>query len=151
MEYQSPVTVTGLFNVMTMFDAIGTLVALAAGVVVLIAGRPSALLRGVGAPVAKSVELLSVSVAPPVFRMAAVVLLRVAVGPVPSKQFVPVPYPTKSMICGPVGQTVPVAMSVATFSSATFPAPSAIAMVPIASGVGRRGAVVLAPAASCTR
>src|SRR6476646_6248102 len=148
MAYQSPVTVTGLLNVMTMFEAIGTLVAFAAGVVVLMAGRPSALLRGVGAPVTKSVELLSVSVAPPVFRMAAVVLLIVAVGPVPSKQFVPAPYPTKSMTCGPVGQAVAAGVSVVTFSNATFPAPSAIAMVPAASGAGRAGAETFDPAAS---
>src|SRR5262245_1454033 len=45
-----------------------------------------ALLRGAGAPFAKSAELLSVSVQPLLPRKAAVVLLRFgAVGPAPSK------------------------------------------------------------------
>jgi hypothetical protein len=56
--------------------------------------------RGVGAPTVKSLALLSVSCAPADFLRAAVVLLSVAVGPVPSKQFapeVPEPKPTKSI------------------------------------------------------
>ncbi len=51
-----------------------------------------AVLRGVGAPVVeKSVELLSVSVQPLSSRSAATVAEIVPVGPVPSKQVVPVP------------------------------------------------------------
>ena len=50
-----------------------------------------ALFRGVGAPIAKSVLLLSVSTQPAAARMAAVVLDRLPVGPAPSKQLVPVP------------------------------------------------------------
>src|SRR5205814_578467 len=60
-----------------------------------------ALLRGLGAPVAKSVELLSVSVQPPEPRSTAVVLLGAGVGPAPSKQFAVVPKPTKSMMLAP--------------------------------------------------
>src|SRR5215813_12450677 len=47
--------------------------------------------RGVGAPTTKSLALLSVSVHPSVFLIAAVVLVVAAVGPVPSKQFAVVP------------------------------------------------------------
>src|SRR5690348_3157308 len=108
----------------------------------------AAVLRGLGAPTAKSVLLLSVSVAPAALRKAAVVLESVAVGPVPSKQFVPVPYPARSTILAPVGQ-VP-ERTVVLFTSATLPAPAAIAIpepVPVASGVGR-SVVPPAPAAS---
>jgi hypothetical protein len=49
------------------------------------------LLRGFGAPVEKSAASLSLSVHPAAARNAAVVFVRVAVGPVPSKQLVPVP------------------------------------------------------------
>ena len=57
------------------------------------------LLRGVGEPTRKSPALLSVSVQPPSFRSAAVVFAIVAVGPLPSKQVMALPYPTKSTIC----------------------------------------------------
>lgn len=49
------------------------------------------LLRGLGAPVAKSVALLFVSVQPFAARRTEVVLLGAEVGPVPSKQFAPEP------------------------------------------------------------
>src|SRR4051812_41027611 len=62
-------------------------------------GAPVAVLRGLGVPAVKSLALLSVSVQPAEPRIAAVVALMVGVGPVPSKKFVPVPYPTRSMIC----------------------------------------------------
>ncbi|MGH8598997.1 MAG: hypothetical protein ACREXT_20305, partial [Gammaproteobacteria bacterium] len=63
-----------------------------------------ALLRGVGAPDAKSVALLSVSVQPLLPRRTAVVLLGAGVGPAPSKQFAVTPNPAKSMIDAPIGQ-----------------------------------------------
>src|SRR2546429_3935814 len=50
-----------------------------------------ALLRGFGAPVAKSDELLSVSAQPPEPLMAAVVLLGAVVGAAPSKQLAALP------------------------------------------------------------
>lgn len=56
------------------------------------------LLRGLGATTEKSLVLLLVSVHPLVFLSAAVVLLNVAVGPLPSKQFAVLPNPTKSTI-----------------------------------------------------
>ena len=59
-----------------------------------------ALLRGFGAPAAKSPALSSVSVQPPAARSAAVVLLKFAVGPEPSKLFAALPYPTKSRMSG---------------------------------------------------
>ena len=97
----------------------------------------------------KSALLESVSVHPKPARIAAVVLLSVAVGPVPSKQFVPVPYPTKSTTDAPIGHPV-VASTVVLFTRATLPAVAAIAMLPVASGVGRLTEPP-APAASCTR
>ena len=102
---------------------------------------------GVGAPAAKSAELLLVSVRPRPARSAAVVLLSVGVGDV-SEQFA-APYPTKSWTLGANGQPVP-ARSVAVFTSATLPAVALIAMLPVASGVGRF-VVPPVPAASWTR
>jgi len=60
--------------------------------------RGDALLRGFGAPAVKSPALSSVSVQPPTARSAAVVSLKSAVGPEPSKLFAELPYPTKSRI-----------------------------------------------------
>ena len=92
-----------------------------------------AVLRGFGAAVVKSRALLSVSVQPFALRKPAVVLLNVGVGPEPSKQFVVEPKPTKSTTeVGQEPESAPVDVT-----SATFPAPNAIAIVPVASGVGR--------------
>lgn len=89
-------------------------------------------LRGVGAPAAKSVELLSVSVQPFAARKIAFVLLGAGATTV-SKQFALLPYPTRSTT--PVGHCPLNAMEL--FTSATFPAVAFIAIVPIASGVGK--------------
>src|SRR5215217_6957664 len=53
--------------------------------------RPDVRLPGRGAPTEKSLVLLSVSTLPLPLRSAAVVFVSVAVGPDPSKQFVPAP------------------------------------------------------------
>jgi hypothetical protein len=92
-------------------------------------------LRGFGASAVKSVALLSVSVQPLAPRRTAVVLLGAAVGAEPSKQFAVVPYPTKSMMLAPVGHD-PV-NAVWLLTKATFPAVADIAMIPVASGVGK--------------
>lgn len=55
-------------------------------------------MRGLGAPSEKSLELLSVSAQPSDILVAAVVLLRVGTGPLPSKQFAVLPKPTKSIM-----------------------------------------------------
>ena len=104
-----------------------------------------AVFRGFGAPVAKSVELTSASVQPFLPRSTAVLLLGAGVGPAPSKQFAVVPYPTKSIMLAPVGQETVKAVVVLT--SATLLAVADIAMLPVASGVGRL-VVPPAPAAS---
>src|SRR5690349_1622085 len=97
------------------------------------------LFRGLGAPAAKSLALLSLSVQLlPVLR-AAVEAFSVDAAPVPSKQFAPetpVPYPTKSTTLASKGQPEPVSRMIV-FTSATLPAPAAIAMLPVTSGVGR--------------
>ncbi len=49
------------------------------------------LFRGIGTSTEKSAALFSVSVQPALMRRAAVVLLKVPVGPVPSKQLAVVP------------------------------------------------------------
>src|SRR5512142_2973043 len=83
------------------------------------AAKGNRLLRGLGAPTVKSAALLLASTVPFPFRSAAVVLLKVAVGPLPSKQLVPVPKPTKSAMFA-VGH-VPVSV-VVFVTSATLPA-----------------------------
>ena len=90
------------------------------------------LLRGAGEPIVKSARLLLVSVQPPVWRIAAVVLLR-APAAVPSAAFA-LPYPTKSIIDAPDGtETV---KAVELFTSATLPSVALRLIVPEASGVG---------------
>ena len=99
IEYQPSETLTGSLKLIVTFASRETPVAPAAGVLVATDGALSppqkngsaVLLRGFGDPTLKSVAWLSVSVQPWLFLSAAVVLLRVAVGPLPSKQFVPVP------------------------------------------------------------
>lgn len=83
----------------------------------------------------KSLALLLVSVHPFAPLKAALVLLAVGAGPVPLKQFAVPPYPRKSTMFASVGQE-PV-KAVVFLTRATLPAPAAIAIVPIASGVGR--------------
>jgi len=108
-------------------------------------------LRGLGAPAAKSVELLSVSVAPSATRSTAVVFDGAGVGPVPSKQFAVAPKPAKSTSDGvPAVTGHPIVSAVVVERSATLPAVPLIAIVPVASGVGS-GVVPPAPCASCTR
>src|ERR1043165_7404058 len=92
-----------------------------------------ALLRGAGVPVLKSVLLLSVSVQPPFTRSAADVLVRPAVGLV-SEQFAVEPYPMTSTTPA-VGQARVTA--VVELERTFFPAVADIAIVPVASGVGR--------------
>src|SRR6185295_2022448 len=104
-----------------------------------------AVLCGVGAPVAKSTELTSVSVQPLAPRIAAVVLLSVAVGD-PSEQLAAVPKPTKSTTLANGQEPV---SAVVLLTSATLPADADIAIPPVASGA--RFTVPPAPAPSCTR
>src|SRR5215210_3703372 len=96
-------------------------------------------LRGFGAPEAKSAALLSVSVAPPRARKAAVVLESVGAPPAPSKQLgalPPVPYPTKSTTVGLASGHAPV-RKVVELTSASFALVPDMAMLPMAFGVGR--------------
>src|SRR6185503_2023513 len=90
------------------------------------------LLRGLGEPTEKSMLLLSESKQPPRLRRAAVVLLKLPVGPAPSKQLAVVPYPTRST--AHVGQEP--LKAVVEVVRATLPAPAAMRIVPVASGVG---------------
>src|SRR4051812_17622089 len=92
------------------------------------------LLRGLGAPVAKSLLLLSVSVQPLLIRRTAFVLLGAFVALAPSKQFA-LPYPTKSTTGPPSGHE-PESV-VVLFTSAIFPAVALTAIAPVASGAGR--------------
>src|SRR3954469_23850618 len=78
-------------------------------------------LRGFGAAAAKSVELLSVSAAPPAPRRTAVVFDGAGVGAGPSKQFAVVPKPTKSTSDGVAVIGHPIVSAVVVESSATFP------------------------------
>ncbi|HEY3138799.1 MAG TPA: hypothetical protein VGL29_22440, partial [Blastocatellia bacterium] len=93
------------------------------------------LFRGLGDPALKSDELLSVSVQPFAFLSTALVLLGAGVGPEPSKQFAPLPNPTRSIIETELGQA-PLS-AVVLFTNATLPALALIAILPVASGVGR--------------
>jgi hypothetical protein len=86
--------VTLSLKLMTILELTETLVAPLEGVVLLTLGAESpppqgasgeAVFRGVGAPMAKSELLMSVSVQPPKARMAAVVFVSAGVG-VPSEQ-----------------------------------------------------------------
>src|SRR5438477_9900375 len=72
------VTSTGSLNVTVIDASRATDVASAAGIVETTAGAVSVVVRGFGAPTAKSFALLSVSCAPPFLRSAAVVFVRVA-------------------------------------------------------------------------
>src|SRR4051812_12677690 len=100
----------------------------------------------------KSAELLSVSAQPSALRIALVVLLRVVVGPVPSKSVAALPNPTKSMMAAFGRQrTVPPQLSSAVvLTSATLPAVDDMAILPDASGVGK-GWPFTPPLLSCTR
>jgi hypothetical protein len=71
---------------------------------------------------------------PPDFLKSAVVALGAGAGPLPSKQLAVVPYPTRSMMLAPDGHAPDKAVVVLT--NATLPAVAAIAIVPVASGVG---------------
>jgi len=105
-------------------------------------------LRGFGAPVEKSAELLSVSVQPPSARWTAFVFEGAGAAEV-SEQVVPDPKPTKSTTVAPNGQPLPESGVVA-LTRATLPALALMLMLPVASGVGRL-VVPPDPAASCTR
>src|SRR5580765_6295864 len=113
--------VTLSLKLITMVELKATLVAPLAGVVLLTKGAVSPPPHGAGvvpdqrgdtADTEKSTLLPSVSVQPPPALKAALVAEMVPVGPAPSKQFVPEPYPTKSTTDAPVGQTVPLVISV---------------------------------------
>jgi hypothetical protein len=93
IEYQAPVTSTASLNVIEMFALTATSLAPFDGVVLVTLGGSSrqlpngeAVLRGFGPPTVKSAALLFVSSQPFLFLFAAVVLLSVPVGPLPSKQ-----------------------------------------------------------------
>jgi hypothetical protein len=92
--------VTLSLKLIVMVELTETLLAPVAGVVLLTLGALSplphgatavAVLRGAGVPIAKSLLLASVSVQPWTARSAANVVEIDPVGPLPSKQFVPVP------------------------------------------------------------
>src|SRR5262245_61888191 len=98
-----------------------------------------ALLRGVGAPLAKSAALLSVSVQPPAARSAAVVFDRLGVVGEPSNDDAAPPKPIRSSTPGAVAQPVPQVSAVVLLTSATLPLVADMAMplpLPMASGVG---------------
>src|SRR5439155_3147621 len=141
--YQAVETSTGSLKVIAMLVLKETSVALFRGDVAVTAGALSpvqkcngdAVLRGLGAPTAKSDALLSESVQPLSARRTAVVLLGAAVAAPSSKQFAVVPYPTRSTTAAPLGHD-PLS-GVATFARMTFPAVAPIAILPVASGVGR--------------
>ena len=103
---------------------------------------------GVGDAAAKSALLLSVSVQPPPVRMSAVVVLGAGAFAPPSLQLAVEPYPTKSTIDALAGQAPDEAVVV--LMSATFPAVALIAIVPVASAVGRLF-TPFAPSDSATR
>ena len=107
--------------------------------------KVEAVFLGVGTPAAKSAALLLLSVQPFKALITAFVLDGAGVAPVPSKQFAVVPNPTKSTTVAPVGQLVPAVINVFTFTSATLPAVPLIAIVPVASGVGKE----VVPPAPC--
>ena len=111
--------------------------------------RPDELFRGFGAPVAKSLALLSVSAQPELPLWTEVVLLGAGVGPEPSNVLAVVPKPTKSTIVAPLAG-VDAAKAVVLLHSTTLPAVADMLMLPITSGVGRF-TVPAAPAASWTR
>ena len=105
-----------------------------------------AVLRGFGALVVKSAELLFVSAHPFIPRKSELVALGAGAAAAPSKQFA-VPYPTMSTTLASIGQSVPPAINVFVLVSTIFPAVAAIAMVPVASGVG--SATPFAPPEAC--
>lgn len=92
-----------------------------------------AVFLGKGEAAEKSVELLSLSVHPLPALKIALVLEGAGVGPLPSKQLTVVPKPTKSIT--PVVGQEPLRATVL-LTRATLPAVAAIAIVPMASGVG---------------
>jgi hypothetical protein len=96
-------------------------------------------LRGFGAEIRESAALSFVSMHPPDCLNSAVVLPGAGAGPTPSKQKLSVaavpPYPTRSMMLILEGHAPESA--VAPKTSATFPVVAAIAIVPLASGVGK--------------
>src|SRR5688500_5387951 len=106
-----------------------------------------ALLRGAGASTLKFAAL-SPSGQPPTLRIAAVELLSVPVGAVPSKQLAVGPNPTTSRIAPPVGHRPTSGTTLEV--KATLPVVPDIEIAPIASG-GGRGPGMPEPAASWTR
>src|SRR5690349_4989698 len=102
--------------------------------------------RGPGEPTLKSDRLLLVSVQPPDWRTADVVLDSPDAG-LPSDAFA-FPYPRKSTICDPVG-LVPV-NEFELLTRATFPSEALKLMPPEPSGVGRDDDPAF-PSASWTR
>src|SRR4051812_2708933 len=91
IEYHEPVTLTGSLNVIETLEPTSTPEAPLGGTVEATLGATSAahdvvgepVLRGVGAPAAKSEPLSSVSVQPAFLRSTAVVLLGAVVGALP--------------------------------------------------------------------
>src|SRR5262245_51573148 len=111
-----------------------------------------AVFRGAGAPAAKSLALLSVSVQPWLARWAEVVFESVGAG-APSEKFAP-SYPIRSTICASCkaeqGVEPPLQVSpVVVVARITFPPVALMLTVPVASGVGSGEPV--APPACWTR
>ena len=75
-EKELAVALTGSLKLTVRFALVETLLAPLVGTVLETLGAASVLLRGLGGPAVKSAELLSVSVAPPFARSAAVLLDR---------------------------------------------------------------------------
>ena len=145
IEYHAPATFTGSLNPRLMLAQTGAAGLPAAGNVLITFGEESWAARGFGAAIVKSAKLLLVSIAPPPFRRAAVVLDRTPVGDV-SEQLA-LPYPTKSSMAERTSGTHPDSC-VVVLRSATLPEPAAIAIVPVASGSGSGIVMMVVPAAS---
>src|SRR5690242_13217078 len=92
------VVMTGVFVAVGVIVGVGVSpVVVAVAVAVGVAVATPALLRGLGAPVTKSTELLSVSFAPFDWRRSAVVFDGAGAGAV-SEQFAVAPKPTRSIV-----------------------------------------------------
>src|SRR5215208_6559446 len=137
MSYQVPVTLTGSLKVIVTFAFTAAPASSSTGVVETTVGAASApVVRGLGVAAVKSSALSSVSVAPLPARKSARTMLIVGAAPPPSKKFapdVPVPYPTRSTILASAaaghGVEPPLQpRGVSPLTSATLPAPAAIAI-----------------------
>src|ERR1043166_1623687 len=137
MSYHPLSTVTGSVKLIAIVASRGIELALLRGSVANTAGPIStigAVRRGLGTPVRKSAELLSVSVAPLFLRKSAVELLSTGAGE-PSAQLAPAE-PTKSTRPGSVIGHGPVSAS-KLLTSATLPLACAMFISPVTFEAGR--------------